>query len=90
MTVTVHLPNQLTKITAASSLNMTADSVLSLITTLVIQYPALGEYLLTSTQALTPFINIYVNQQDIRTLAYEKTVLTPGDIVTIIPAVAGG
>ena len=36
------------------------------------------------------FINIYVNDEDIRFLDNEKTVIKPGDKVVIIPAIAGG
>jgi molybdopterin synthase sulfur carrier subunit len=40
--------------------------------------------------ALTRFINIYVNGHEVRELIGLQTVLTPGDEVLVIPAVAGG
>ena len=39
---------------------------------------------------LRRFINIYVNEEDIRFLEGAKTTLKPGDSVSIVPAIAGG
>lgn len=86
----VHLPSPFINITTTPTLTVEADTVLVLIKSLAASYPMLREYLLTNTQTLTPFINIYVNDQDIRTLALENTALCQDDIVTLVPALAGG
>lgn len=90
MMAILQLPSQFAKITGCTTATLHADSVLALITLLVQYYPSLSDYLLTPSQQLTPFINIYVNQQDIRHLDGENTRLTSKDEVTLVPALAGG
>jgi molybdopterin converting factor small subunit len=53
------------------------------------QYPALRERLFDGTE-LRRFVNVYVNDEDIRYLDDLATPVAPGDEVSIIPAVAGG
>ncbi len=57
---------------------------------LVTAHPALGRHLLTPDGTLRNFVSVYVNERDIRTLAKDATVLAPGDVVSIVPAIAGG
>ncbi len=53
------------------------------------QYPALRERLYDGTE-LRRFVNVYVNNEDIRYLDDLSTTVAAGDEVSIIPAVAGG
>ncbi len=53
-------------------------------------YPGLRGQLLTPEGALHKFVNVYVNQEDIRFLQELETPVADGDLVTILPAVAGG
>ena len=53
-------------------------------------YPGLRGQLLTPEGNLHRFINVYVNQEDIRFLQEMETPVADGDLVTILPAVAGG
>ncbi len=53
-------------------------------------YPGLSGQLLTPEGALHQFVNVYVNQEDIRFLQALETPVADGDLVTILPAVAGG
>ncbi len=53
------------------------------------QYPALRERLFDGNE-LRRFVNVYVNDEDIRYLDDVATPVAPGDEVSIIPAVAGG
>ncbi len=53
-------------------------------------YPDLRHHLFTEDGALRNFVNVYVNDDDIRYLKQHDTELKPGDAVTIVPAVAGG
>ena len=87
---TIHLPKVLTKITKQSTFESPASTILALIHAMIADFPALKPYLLSSSNSLTPFINIYVNQQDIRVLNKEHTPLNAADVVTFIPAMAGG
>ncbi len=53
------------------------------------QYPALRERIFDG-EDLRRFVNVYVNNEDIRYLEDLETAVAPGDEVSIIPAVAGG
>jgi sulfur-carrier protein len=53
------------------------------------QYPAVRERLFEGSE-LRRFVNVYVNNEDIRYLEDLATPVAPGDEVSIIPAVAGG
>jgi molybdopterin converting factor small subunit len=72
------------KVVAASGASLTA-----LITDLDSQFPGIGERLLENG-SLRRFINIYVNDEDVRFLGSLDTQIKDGDSVTILPAVAGG
>jgi|TARA_B110000503_G_scaffold143298_1_gene243903 sulfur-carrier protein len=72
------------KIVAASGLTLTA-----LIVDLDSQYPGISERLLENG-ALRRFINIYINDEDVRFMGGLEAQLKDGDSVTILPAVAGG
>ena len=53
------------------------------------QYPGIGERLLENG-VLRRFINVYVNDEDVRFSGALDTALKSGDSITILPAVAGG
>jgi molybdopterin/thiamine biosynthesis adenylyltransferase/rhodanese-related sulfurtransferase/molybdopterin converting factor small subunit len=57
---------------------------------LVVRYGDLRKHLYTDEGKLRSFVNIYVNDEDIRHLEREKTALKAGDTVSIVPSVAGG
>ena len=61
----------------------------ALIADLDANYPGIGERLLENG-ALRRFINIYINDEDVRFLGGLEAPLADGDSVTILPAVAGG
>jgi len=54
------------------------------------RYAGIKERLTTKKGELQPFVNIYLNDEDIRFLEGEDTVVQEGDEVSIIPAIAGG
>ena len=58
--------------------------------TLVGRYGDLRRHLYSDDGKLRSFVNIYVNDEDIRHLDREKTVLKAGDTISIVPSVAGG
>lgn len=86
----VHLPNVLTKITKQTIYHSSANTISELIAAMTIEFPELNPYLLSPSRNINAFMNIYVNQQDIRTLNKENTILQANDIVSFIPAMAGG
>jgi molybdopterin synthase sulfur carrier subunit len=54
------------------------------------RYPGIMEMVLTDDGALHRFVNVYVNDEDVRYLGSLETEVDPDDTVSILPAVAGG
>jgi sulfur-carrier protein len=91
MAVMVRIPTPLRAVTkGAAEVHASADTIGDLIEDLERQYPGLRERLVEDGGSLRRFINIYVNQEDIRFLQGTKTALREGDEVSIVPAIAGG
>ena len=61
-----------------------------LLAQLTSNYSALRKHLYSDDGNLRSFVNVYVNDEDIRHLQKEQTVVTDKDIVSIIPSIAGG
>ncbi len=91
MAVVVRIPTPLRSMTKGSpEVHAEADTVAGLIDDLERQYPGMRERLVEDSGEIRRFINIYVNQEDIRFVDGAKTALKPGDEVSIVPAIAGG
>ena len=91
MSLLVRIPTPLRTLTkGAAEIQARGDTVESLVDDLERQFPGLKERLVDETGELRRFINIYVNQEDIRFLQAKKTALKDGDEVSIVPAIAGG
>ncbi len=54
------------------------------------RYPGITQMVLTDDGALHRFVNVYVNDEDVRYLGSLETAVDPEDTVSILPAVAGG
>ena len=57
---------------------------------LVAQHPELRKHLYTEEGKLRAFVNLYLNDEDIRYLQKEATALKDGDNISIVPSIAGG
>ena len=57
---------------------------------LVRTYPELRPHLYAEDGRLRSYVNVYVNDDDFRALQREETPLAPGDVVSLVPAIAGG
>ena len=57
---------------------------------LVAQHPELRKHLYTEDGKLRAFVNLYLNDEDIRYLQKEATALKDGDNISIVPSIAGG
>jgi sulfur-carrier protein len=89
-TVEVRIPTILRPYTKNEKLVSAGGASLSeVITSLNTNYPGLGERLLENGE-LRRFINIYINDEDVRFMGSLSAPLKAGDSVTILPAVAGG
>jgi molybdopterin synthase sulfur carrier subunit len=91
MPVTVRIPTPLRSVTKGNAdVQAKGDTVDDLIADLERQFPGLRERLVDESGELRRFVNIYVNQEDIRFMDNRATVLKDGDEVAIVPAIAGG
>jgi sulfur-carrier protein len=91
MPVTVRIPTPLRQVTKGSAdVQCKGDTIDDVIADLERQFPGLRERLVDEGGELRRFINIYVNEEDIRFLDSRKTALKDGDQVSIVPAIAGG
>ena len=91
MPVVVRIPTPLRRITSgASEVVAKGKDVAELIEDLERQFPGLRERLVEESGELRRFINVYVNQEDVRFLSGAETALKDGDEVSIVPAIAGG
>jgi len=87
----VRIPTPLRKLTAdKDEVSISASNISVLIEELENQYPGLKARLCDESGEVRRFINLYVNNEDIRFLDGKETALNEDDIVSIIPAIAGG
>ena len=91
MAVNVLIPTPLRKFTNNQETVTVADgTVAMLIEDLERQYPGIKKSLTDDSGELRRFVNIYVNEEDIRFLEGKETPIKEGDAVSIVPAIAGG
>jgi sulfur-carrier protein len=91
MAVEVRIPTILRKYSdGAKSVEAEGETVRDLIADLDARHPGLGGQLLTEDGSLHRFVNLYVNDEDVRFLGTLDAKLEAGDVVAILPAVAGG
>ena len=87
----VRIPTPLRALTKGSAeVQAKGGSVAAVVDDLERQFPGLRERLVDEGGELRRFINIYVNEEDVRFLDGKKTVLKESDQVSIVPAIAGG
>jgi sulfur-carrier protein len=87
----VRIPTPLRSLTKGSAeIHATGETVAELVDTLEAQFPGMRERLMDESGELRRFINVYVNEEDVRFLQGKKTVLKDADHVSIVPAIAGG
>jgi len=91
MTVKVRVPQPLQKSTKGLDLvDASGSTVAEIIDDLEKKYPGIKDRLCDESGKIRRFINIYVNEEDVRFLQGDKTSIKEGDELSIIPAIAGG
>ena len=91
MPVKVRIPTPLQKLTAnKGEVAVQASSVKELIEKLEHDFPGIKDRICDETGKVRRFVNVYLNEEDIRFLEQESTNLKDGDEVSIVPAIAGG
>ena len=90
-TITIHVPGPLrTYCAGAAQLTISANSVRAALEDLERSHFALYRNLCDETGTVRRHLNVFVNSDNVRDLDGVDTTLTPGDVVTILPAVSGG
>lgn len=90
MSIEVRVPTILRTYTAnAKVVTVQGTTIAEVVADLDANYPGIGDRLLDD-KGLRRFVNVYLNDEDVRFLDGLATVVADGDSVTILPAVAGG
>jgi len=91
MSVRVRIPIPLQPLTNSQpEVEATGETLRQVLADLELRYPGMQQRLYDNEGRLRRFVNVYVNDQDIRFLQGEDTALAEGDEVSIVPAIAGG
>ena len=91
MTVTVMIPTPLRQYAAKhDQVDVAAKTVGEALGSLVAQHDELRRHLYQEDGRLRSFVNVYLNDDDIRYLQKEATPVHDGDTVSIVPSIAGG
>ena len=91
MLVKVRIPTHLRKMTdGKGEIEAEGKTIEELLNDLENRYPGIKERLCDETGNLRRFVNVYVNEEDIRFIKGKDTLLSDGDEVSFVPAIAGG
>jgi molybdopterin converting factor small subunit len=87
----IHIPTPLRQYAGKqAAVEVKAGTVGQALTGLVSQHPDLRRHLYTEEGKLRAFVNVYLNDEDIRYLQKEETPVKEGDNISIVPSIAGG
>jgi len=87
----IHIPTPLRQyVGKQTAVEVSGATVGDAMNALVAQHPDLRKHLYTEEGKLRAFVNLYVNDEDIRYLQKEATALKDGDQISIVPSIAGG
>ncbi|HTG01466.1 MAG TPA: MoaD/ThiS family protein [Nitrospirota bacterium] len=90
MAIKVRIPTPLQKLSnGKAEVECSAQNIKELVDALERDYPGMKERL-SEGGKIRRFINIYINEEDIRFMNKEDTLLKDGDTISIVPAIAGG
>ena len=91
MTIPVRIPTPLRKLTLNQEVvEAEGETIREVINSLESNYPGLKERICDDQDRIRRFVNIFLNDEDIRFLKESETPVKSGDEVSIVPAIAGG
>jgi molybdopterin converting factor small subunit len=92
VSVTIHIPTPLRRFTEErGEVQVEGATVAEAMQDLVRRHPALERHLYADDGTLRTFVNLFLNDQDVRHLDGKGTApVSPGDTLSIIPSIAGG
>jgi molybdopterin synthase sulfur carrier subunit len=91
MAVTIEIPTAFRRFTDGTpKVNTGATTVAEALNDLVTRYPALSRHVRDDQGQIRQFLNVYLNEEDIRFLSGESSGLKDGDRLLLVPSIAGG
>ena len=87
----IHIPTPLRQYAGEQpAVEVTGTTVGEALSGLVSQHPDLRRHLYTDEGKLRAFVNVYLNDEDVRYLQKDATAVQDGDNISIVPSIAGG
>jgi molybdopterin synthase sulfur carrier subunit len=87
----VHIPTPLRQYAGKQpAIDVTGGTIKEALNDLISQYPNLQAHLYTDEGKLRAFVNVYLNDEDVRYMQKEATIVKDGDTISIVPSIAGG
>lgn len=91
MAITIEIPTAFRRFTnGAPRLESGAGTVAEALTELVTRFPDLSRHVRDEQGQIRQFLNVYLNDEDIRFLGGEASALKDGDKLLLVPSIAGG
>jgi molybdopterin converting factor small subunit len=91
MSITIEIPTAFRRFTeGAPKVDCSAGTVAEALSQLTAQFPALERHVRDEQGQIRQFLNVYLNEEDIRFLGGESCTLKEGDRVLLVPSIAGG
>jgi molybdopterin converting factor small subunit len=91
MPVTIEIPTAFRRFTdGAPKIDCNAATVAEVLDQLTVRFPALSRHVRDESGQIRQFLNVYVNEEDIRFLGGESCSLKEGDRILLVPSIAGG
>jgi MoaD family protein len=90
VSVEVRVTSVLQRVLGSKSVEAEGATIAEVLDGVNARYPGFREQITMEDGSLHRFVNIYVNDEDIRFMQQLETPVTPGDVVSILPALAGG
>ena len=90
MSVEVRVTSVLQRVVGARTVQSEGETVAEVLQQVEAQYPGFREQITMADGSLHRFVNIYINDEDIRYLQSLETPVKEGDVLSILPALAGG
>ncbi|NBZ95355.1 MAG: MoaD/ThiS family protein [Proteobacteria bacterium] len=88
---TIRIPGPLRKLTGnLEEISVNGRTLKDALEQLNSTFPGLGERILDEQGEIRRFVNIFVNDEDVRFLQVTKTAVDETDVISIVPAIAGG
>ena len=90
MPIKVRIPTPLQKLTGQGEVQVQPGNIKDMIAQLEKNFPGMKDRICDESGKIRRFVNVYLNEEDIRFLNQEDTQIKDGDEISIVPAIAGG